>query len=159
MRPPLLTDETIRTTIRELRGQGPVTGVAVRDLLAARYGVRGGVARIYRLLHELSAEESRPRERLSRPLDSDETREAAVRRADLAEERERVHQLRWVEDTERLKARLAEAERSRHEWLEAQRRIQELTRALAAAHARIQSLEAIRARPAEDESSLSPAGR
>ena len=116
MRPPLLTEDSIRAAIRELAATGGrVTGVAVRSLLAARYGARGGVVRIYRLVHEaqrLSRDPAAPRPGGSR---SDESREAALARADLAEERERVHQERWARETDALRSRLAKAEEGARE--------------------------------------------
>ena len=97
MRPPLLSDESIHNAIRELAADGErVTGVAVRKLLAARYGARGGVARIYRLVHE--AQRS-PRgsvvSRVGGRAATDETREAAIARGDLATIRKH---LRVLED-------------------------------------------------------------
>jgi hypothetical protein len=143
MRPPLLSEESIRAAIRELDASGErVTGVAVRSLLAARYGARGGVARIYRLVHEAEraprgAAPPRPGVRVA----SDETRETAVARADLAEERERVHQQRWARETDALRTRLAAAEQAAREGELARLRLAELGRALASAQARIAVLE------------------
>jgi hypothetical protein len=145
MRPPLLTDASIRAAIRELaRGDQRVTGVAVRELLAARHGSRGGVARIYRLLNESRA--AAPEVVASRPdasgaAASTESREAAIARADLAEHRERTHQERWARETDALRTRLATAEQAARDADAAKLRIAELTRALASAQARIAQLE------------------
>jgi len=144
MRPPLLTDASIRAAIRELAANdGRVTGVAVRELLAARHGARGGVARIYRLLAE-----SRSSARSTPPLrpgavdaPSSESREAAIARADLAEHRERTHQERWARETDALRTRLAAAEQAARDADAARLRIAELMRALASAQARIAQLE------------------
>ena len=145
MRPPILSEQAIRAAIRELASSGErITGVAVRELLLARYGARGGVTRIYRLLAEARDEE---RERGARtpgeaPASrSDESREAALARADLAEHRERAHQERWARETDALRARLAEAEQAAREVEIARRRVTELARALASAQARIAKLE------------------
>lgn len=142
MRPPLLSEDAIRSAVRELTASGErVTGVAVRQLLAARFGARGGVARIYRIVRET--------QRLPRPAAtlrtagriSDESREAAIARADLAEERERVHQQRWARETDALRTRLAKAEQDAREAELARQRVAELGRALASAQARIETLE------------------
>lgn len=143
MRPPLLTDESIRAAIREVAASGErVTGVAVRSLLATRYGARGGVARIYRLVHEA---ERAPRGATVVPtgarIASDESREAAIARADLAEERERVHQQRWARETDALRSRLLAAEQAVRDGEAARLRLTDLGRALASAQARIAALE------------------
>lgn len=141
MRPPLLSDDSIRGAIRELAASGErVTGVALRRQLAARYGAKGGVARIYRLMREAQ----RPRDAGStRPAlrASDESREAAIARADLAEHREQAHQDRWARETDAMRQRLAAAEAQAREGELARRRVAELGRALASAHHRITELE------------------
>ena len=51
--PPRLPDDVIRTVLGELRERHAgrsVTGVELREELNRRFGLRGGVARIYRLL-------------------------------------------------------------------------------------------------------------
>jgi hypothetical protein len=143
MRPPLLSEESIRAAIRELAAGGArVTGVAVRRLLATRYGARGGVARVYGLVHEA---QRAPRDPVApRPVGrgaSDESREAALARADLAEERERVHQQRWARETDALRTRLAKAEEAVRDAEAARLRVSDLGRALASAQARIAALE------------------
>lgn len=51
MYPPKVEDKEVLTVIRDLSVGGPLpSGVAVRNALERRYGSRGGVARIYRLL-------------------------------------------------------------------------------------------------------------
>jgi hypothetical protein len=145
MRPPLVTEQAIRTAVREVAASGArLTGVAVRELLARRYGARGGVSRIYRLIQEIRAEErerAARRSTASRASDSGETREAAIERADLAEHRERAHQERWARETDALRARLAAAELAARDAELASRRVAELARALATAQARIAELE------------------
>ena len=145
MRPPILSEQSIRAAIRELSGKGErVTGVAVRELLAARFGARGGVARIYRLIEESRGEERGRAARRSegaRGTDSDESREAAIERADLAEHRERAHQERWARETDALRAQLAAAEQAARDAEVARRRVAELTRALGSAQSRIDQLE------------------
>jgi hypothetical protein len=152
VRPPLLSEQMIRAAIRELAGREQrITGVAVRELLSARYGARGGVTRIYRVLNAARADD---RDRSDRPLDaaqlipSSESREAAIARADLAEHRERAHQERWARETDALRARLAVAEAASRDAEASKRRIVELARALASAQARIAHLELM---PRDDE--------
>jgi hypothetical protein len=51
-----VSDEQIRAVAAELRGQGAnVTGARVRRELDARFGARGGVTHIYRVLREAPA--------------------------------------------------------------------------------------------------------
>jgi hypothetical protein len=51
MYPPKVEDRAVQAVIRDLSQAGQLpTGAAVRTALAERYGSRGGVARIYRLL-------------------------------------------------------------------------------------------------------------
>jgi DNA repair exonuclease SbcCD ATPase subunit len=144
MRPHSISDAAIIAAVRELQAQsGRVTGVAVRALLERRYGVRGGVARIYRLLedHRRRAVPSQPAPGAHPTTVSDESRDAAIRRADLAEERERIHQERWARETDTLRMRAADAERLRAEAALYRQRLEELTRALATAQTRIVTLE------------------
>ncbi len=141
MRPPLVSDDLIRSAIREVGSSGArLTGVAVRELLARRHGVRGGVTRIYRMLRD--AQRPTPTPSRPAPPPTDESLESAVERANLAEHREQVHQVRWARETDALRARLAESERAARELADARLRIAELARALASAQQRIASLEA-----------------
>jgi hypothetical protein len=145
MRPPLLSDAVIRAAIRELAAtQQRVTGVAVRALLTARYGARGGVARIYRFVNDARANARPKTVAQAGALDavtSSESREAAIARADLAEHRERTHQERWARETDALRLRLAAAEQAVRDVEIAKQRVTELTRALSSAQARIANLE------------------
>ena len=51
MYPPKVEDKEVLAVIRDLSGGGALpSGAAVRAALARRYGSRGGVTRIYRLL-------------------------------------------------------------------------------------------------------------
>ena len=145
MRPPILTEQSIRAAVIELGTRGKrVTGVAVRKLLADRYGARGGVSRVYRVLEQVRDEErgrTTARAEEPRASPSDESREAAIARADLAEHRERVHQERWAKETDALRARVAAAEYAARDADASARRVSELAQALASAHARIAQLE------------------
>jgi hypothetical protein len=146
MRPRILSDEAIRTAVADLRAAGErVTGLKLRNLLAARFGARGGVERIYRILDELNGPDraALPRPAPVVPPPSDESREAAIARADLAEHRELAHQERWARETDALRTRLAAAEQAARDVEYAARRVAELSRALATAQARIAALEQI----------------
>ena len=117
-----------------------VTGVAVRALLARRYGARGGVTRVYRLLASATTPvlpAAIPAYRSA----SDESREAAIARAEVAEERERVHQARWAREMDALRHKAEATDRIQQEMAVHRTRVTELTRALASAHARIVELE------------------
>lgn len=142
MRPPLVSEELIEAAIREVAAGGRrVTGVAVRDLLARHHGMRGGVARIYRLIRDAQRPPREGTQILLRAADSAESREAAIERANLAEHREQVHQARWARETDALRARLADAERNARALSDARLRVAELARALASAQRRIAALE------------------
>ena len=102
-RPPRLPDATILQLIEELRAQHAVlTGTRLREELQARHGVRGGVTRLYRLLHRATRQPQPAPPRLPPPatasgLPSDVTElqaqlAAALERARLAEYREEAHQ-------------------------------------------------------------------
>ncbi len=151
MRPPLVTEQAIRTAVREVAARGGrVTGVAVRALLLKRHGTRGGVSRVYRLIEEVRGEQRESatrRGQAPRSADTTESREAAIERANLAEHRERTHQERWARETDALRARLAAAEQAARDAEVSARRIGELARALASAQARIAELERAAAVP------------
>jgi len=140
MRPRLLTDDMIRTAIRDAMAAGRGNGVAVRDLLRQRYGAKGSVARVYRLLAEQQPI-AVTRVAAATAVPNPDALHAAQTRAALAEERERVHQERWARETDVLRARLNEADRAAREAGELRLRVAELRRALATAQARIRELE------------------
>lgn len=158
MRPPILSETAIRAAIDELAASNSnrVSGTAVRELLARRFGARGGVERIYRLLKEPRGDASRARADAaasggnSVPPEA-ESHEAASARADLAERRERVHQERWARETDELRTRLGAAEQAARDAELARQRIGDLSRALASAQARIAALEQQRLARADDE--------
>ena len=103
MYPPKVSDAEVRVVIRELMvGRTLPSGAAVRAALAVRFGSRGGVARMYRLLAE-------ERQRLT-PVPEPDSVEALQRevqalreRAERAEHREEAHQSHWAEEVDRLR--------------------------------------------------------
>lgn len=121
-----LTDQAILETAVALRASAPVTGRRLRRALAERYGARGDVARVYRLLHlvepatgEGSANGSRAEQdtalaAMAERLDVAERErmaavaaaEQAAERARLAEHREQVHQDKWAIEVDRLRTEL-----------------------------------------------------
>ena len=152
-RPPQLPDAQIRAVIDELRaGRAQPTGTELRAELARRFGHRGGVSRIYRLLRE-SAQVARPPSPTTVPaaphpaepdelarlrLELEQTRE----RAELAELREESHLNRWANEIHELReqAQTHRAAAQRLPLLE--RELQDRSRELAAAYHRISEIEA-----------------
>lgn len=121
-------DEQVRAVIGELRAAGArVSGARVRRELARRYGSRGGVERIYRLLRESAAATPAVPADLAARLATVEAeltalraeRDAALERAALAEHREDAHQLKWAQEIDRLRRELAAArgEPPAYAWL------------------------------------------
>jgi hypothetical protein len=110
---PHVQDADVRAVIRELaQGTELPSGAALRAILGSRFGSRGGVARIYRLLAEEKTRRA-PQvpaiipgsiESLAQELHS------ARARAERAELREEAHQTHWAEEVDalRLKVRLLE---------------------------------------------------
>jgi hypothetical protein len=109
MRPPHVSDAQVLTIIRDLSvGTALPAGEAVRRALQVRFGRRGGVARIYRLL---AAEQSRISAPPPGSIESLQQDLHTLRaRAERAEERERAHQTRWLMEIDRLRQRLKELE-------------------------------------------------
>jgi len=147
-RPPRLPDAAILALIDELRGQQAVlTGTRLREELAHRFGFRGGVTRIYRLLAQATAPQpaQRPAPPGPAPAAGSEGLHAelaaALERARLAEYREEAHQARWANEIHELRDQVRtfkEAAR-RLPLLEAE--LQDRSRLLAAAYKRIADLE------------------
>ena len=107
MHPPKVTEAEVRAVIRGLTvGLILPSGAAVRAALAARFGSRGGVTRIYRILAE-------ERERLSPPPEPGSVealqhevqrlRETLVR----TQAREDAHQTYWAQEVDRLRQKIA----------------------------------------------------
>ena len=103
MYPPKVSNTEVRVVIRELMvGKTLPSGATLRAALAARFGSRGGVVRMYRLLAE-------ERQRLTPTPEpgSIETLQREVQaqreRAERAEHREEAHQSHWAEEVDRLR--------------------------------------------------------
>jgi len=145
-RPPRLPDAAILALIEEMRGQHAVlTGTTLRAELARRYGFRGGVSRIYRLLKTSTAPQPAPlRSPPSRSADADLQSElaAALERARLAEYREETHQSRWAGEIHQLREQLQLLRQAARRLPQLEREVQDRSRELAAAYKRIADLEA-----------------
>jgi hypothetical protein len=143
--PPKVSDELVRALISELTVHSrPPSGAALRAALMARFGGRGGVSRIYRLLKE-QRESSRPTEaakveELRGPEQASELERLRLR-AERAEAREEAHQLRWASEVDQLRTRVALLEPLAQQARAAVRGQELLAAQLRAAHARIAVLE------------------
>jgi hypothetical protein len=108
--PPHVPDAQVRALIRELTQQGRAfpSGATLRAALSARFGSRGGVARIYRVL---AAEQRRlapaAPEVIPGSIETLTQELHAMReRAERAELREEAHQTRWAEEVDALRLKL-----------------------------------------------------
>ena len=146
-RPPLLPDAAILAVIDELRGQHAVlTGTRLREELARRHGLRGGVSRLYRLLHQ--ANHPQPAQPTPVPTATGDIAElqaqlaAALERARLAEHREEHHQTRWAGEIHRLREQVHALGDASHRLRVLEQDVLDRSRELASAHLRIAELEA-----------------
>jgi len=131
-----LSDPQIRTVIAELRERGErVSGAALRRELAARFGARGGVSRIYRVLRESPPADPSHLEALQHEIAA--TRE----RAALAEAREDAHQLHWASQIDALRQRVRQLEHADGEAHRLRAALQRASIELQAALVRNASLE------------------
>ena len=131
-----LTDPQIRAVIVELRERGErPSGALLRRELAARFGARGGVARIYRVLRDSPPADPSHLEALQKEIAA--TRE----RAALAEAREDAHQLHWAGEVDRLRLRVRQLEDAHAEAHRLRTIVERQSIELQAAFARISTLE------------------
>ena len=106
-----LTHHQIDEVIESLNtGVGRVSGSAVRAELARRYGARGGVTRIYRLLGAArgEAQSAEGQSMLERIRQLEAERDALRERAERAEHREVAHQDRAAVEIHNLREKLRE---------------------------------------------------
>ena len=145
-RPPRLPDTAVLEVIQELRGQRAViTGTLLRAELERRFGARGGVSRIYRLLSEATAPRRAPAPSSSAPPTSPDPQSelaAALERARLAEHREEAHQARWAGEIHELREQVRALRDAALRLPVLEREVQDRSRELAAAYRRIADLEA-----------------
>jgi hypothetical protein len=115
MHPPRVSNAEVRAVIRELTVEKILpAGAAVRRALESRFGSRGGVARIYRLLAEEGIRLTPPPEGGSVEALRGELH-AMRERAERAEEREEAHQTRWAEEIDRLRLKVLGLEPLAHQ--------------------------------------------
>lgn len=127
-----LADEQIRNVIDSLKGENQkLTGLAVRTELRRRFGMPGGVERIYRLIGETkAAPHSESQDLHSEIVLLKQQLAAAVQRAELAEHRERVHQEKWAMEIDLLRQQLHGAQIDARKLSDAQNQVLELRREL-----------------------------
>jgi hypothetical protein len=146
-RPPLLPDAVILAVINELRGQhAALTGTRLRDELARRYGLRGGVTRLYRLLHQATKPVPSPPPPPAIPIATDiadlqAQLAATLERARLAEHREEHHQTRWANEIHALREQVRTHLDASHRLKILEGELQDRSRELASAFYRISDLE------------------
>jgi len=108
-RPQQVSDEAIVAIIEELRlpHRSP-SGVAVREQLWARFGIRASTQRVYRLLKAPPPPPAPvdPTVAARQIAELTRQRDAALRRAELAEYRERATQDRTATQIDTLRQRL-----------------------------------------------------
>jgi DNA repair exonuclease SbcCD ATPase subunit len=145
-RPPRLPDAAILKLLQELRSQhAVVTGTLLRAELERRFGTRGGVSRIYRLLDQATAPRAAPAPSSPAPPaapDPQSELAAALERARLAEHREEAHQARWAGEIHQLRERVRALNHAAHRLPVLEADLQDRSRELAAAYRRITDLEA-----------------
>ena len=141
MYPPHVTDDDIRTLISELAvGERLPSGALLRAVLKQRFGSRGGVTRIYRLL--ANARSKRSVVRRVEPADVLERELQVMReRAERAERREEVHQSRWAAEVDQLRLQVEEFKPLAQQARQALDSVGLLRRQLQAAESRIAMLE------------------
>jgi hypothetical protein len=145
-RPPRLPDATILALINELRVEQPaLTGTRLREELTHRHGSPCGVARVYRLLREATQPRRVPFSPAPQSTgDASQLlleRDAALKRAALAEHREEHHQSRWAGEIHALREQVQQHREAAHRLPVLEREVRDRSRELAAAYLRIADLE------------------
>jgi hypothetical protein len=145
MYPPHVSDKDIQHLIRDLtEGNQLPSGAQLRAAMQRRFGSRGGVTRIYRLLARMQA---KPPIQYSTPSSTEDV--GKLRREihtlsealKLAEHREQAHQSRWAMEVDRLRQQLTTLEPLALQSKAALDTAELLRRQLHAAHVRISVLE------------------
>ena len=141
MYPPRVSDAEVQAVIRELMtGQVLPSGAAVRATLEARFGSRGGVARIYRLLADERLRRTLPPEPGTVDALQIEVRTLREKLA-RAEAREEAHQSRWAAEVDQLRLKVAELETLAHQARGARGEVELLRHQLQVAQARASTFE------------------
>jgi hypothetical protein len=141
MFPTHVSDANIRAVIRELtRGSELPSGALLRAVLHQRYGSRGGVTRIYRLLAQARTQlipPPKPEPSALLQAELQRLRERAQR----AEQREEAHQSRWAVEVDSLRVKVAALEPLAQQAHTALETLTLVRRELQAAYIRIATLE------------------
>jgi hypothetical protein len=142
MYPPKVQDQDVLAVIRDLSANAQLpSGAAVRTVLAQRYGSRGGVTRIYRLLaNERARQGATLRSPVGLGLLEQENRNL---REMLQHQRQRegAHQAYWSRAVDQLRERVVALEAQVHQALTADAVTETLKREVAAAETRAGQLE------------------
>jgi predicted RNase H-like nuclease (RuvC/YqgF family) len=141
MYPSHVSDQVIQRVIDELAVEECLpSGALLRAVLKERFGSRGGVTRIYRLLSDARRKRTLPRKVEAAEVLEREMK-AARERAERAEGREEAHQLRWAAEVDQLRQKVALYEPLVLQARSAVESVGLLRRQLQAAEARIAMLE------------------
>lgn len=143
MYPAHVNDHDIKLLISELTvGDRPPSGARLRAALHERFGSRGGVSRIYRLLAAANANklvlQSKIHGDVARLHHELESLREALK---LADYREQTHQSRWAMEVDRLRQQVATMEPLALKAKAALDTAELLRHQLHASHVRIASLE------------------
>jgi hypothetical protein len=145
MYPSRVSDQDIQHLIRELTdGTQLPSGAQLRAAMQKRFGSRGGVTRVYRLLASVQA---KPSIQYSTPVNAEDVGklqhqiQALSEALKLADHREQAHQSRWALEVDRLRQQLATLEPLALQAKAALDAAELLRRQLHAAHVRISVLE------------------
>ena len=143
MYPPRVSDQEIKLVIRDLTlGDDLPSGAELRSVLHARFGSRGGVSRIYRLLADARVQTQKVVASGASPVGKLEHEVKSLRKAlELADHREQTHQSRWAMEVDRLRQQVAGLEPLALKTKAALDTAELLRHQLHAAHVRIAVLE------------------
>jgi hypothetical protein len=148
---PHVSDQDIQLLIRELTaGNQLPSGAQLRSALQQRFGSRGGVTRIYRLLSTARTKSTPPPPATDAPKDTPTLKDVERLKTELrqlrealklADHREQAHQSRWALEVDRLRQQIAILEPLALQSKAALDTAESLRRQLHAAHVRIATLE------------------
>jgi polyhydroxyalkanoate synthesis regulator phasin len=143
MYPPHVNDQDIKLLIRELTiDERLPSGAKLRAVLHARFGCRGGVSRVYRLLSAARTVRPAPPTSSTRDVGKLDSEVQKLKEAlALAEYREQTHQTRWAMEVDRLRQQVAALEPLALKMKAALDTADLLRHQLHAAHVRITTLE------------------
>ena len=143
MYPAHVSDHDIQLLIRELSRDNQLpSGAQLRTAMQQRFGSRGGVTRIYRLLASAHAKSAPPPPPNIAEMGRLQTELRNLREAlQLADHREQAHQSRWALEVDRLRQQLATLEPLALQAKTALDTAELLRRQLHAAYVRIAALE------------------